>query len=98
MRVKKEFLSFSSNGMEWKDLGLNSGSTAHQLDDLGQVNLSIKYLILPPLQEIGGLEKMENIKGHWPGQGQIISCSPAGASLLCCECAGVRPGDHMCHG
>lgn len=29
IRVKKEFLSFSSNGMEWKDLGLNSGSTAH---------------------------------------------------------------------
>lgn len=29
MRVKKEFLSFSSNGIEWKDLDLNSGSTTH---------------------------------------------------------------------
>lgn len=28
-RLKKEFLSFSSNGMEWKDLALNSGSTIH---------------------------------------------------------------------
>lgn len=28
--------------------------------------MSIKSLILPPSQEMGGLEEMENIKGHQP--------------------------------
>lgn len=28
--------------------------------------MSIKYLILSPSQEMGGLEEMENIKGHQP--------------------------------
>lgn len=60
------------------------------VDDLGQVNLTIKPPILPPSLEMWGLEEMESIEGHWPrlSPGLILSCSPAGASLICCECTG----------